>query len=86
MAIELTVLYFASLGEKFGCDKEQLTLTSEACTVASLKSQLGERGETWKKLLQDKSTRCAVNQSIANDTQTLKSGDDVAFFPPVTGG
>lgn len=86
MKTDLSLLYFASLGEKLGVDKESIALENDTPTIAALKNQLAARGDTWAKLLHDKSTRCAVNQAIANDNTALHNGDDVAFFPPVTGG
>ncbi len=86
MKTDLTLLYFASLGENLGVDKESITLENDTPTIATLKTQLAVRGDTWAKLLRDKSTRCAVNPAIANDNTALNNGDDVAFFPPVTGG
>lgn len=83
--MNLSILYFASLSDRLG-PQETLTPERPLNTVAELKLLLGERGEQWLATLNDVNTRCAVNQALANDTTPLKSGDEVAFFPPVTGG
>ncbi|MFA6700706.1 MAG: MoaD/ThiS family protein [Thiomicrospira sp.] len=48
---------------------------------------LAERGEHWREtLLENRSIQVAVNHDIAHRDTELKAGDEVAFFPPVTGG
>lgn len=87
MKSHIQILYFASLGEQLKCDEENLTLDiDENFNVRALKQHLSERGEIWQKLILSSSTRCAVNQTITNDDQIIKINDEVAFFPPVTGG
>ncbi len=83
MRIEL--LYFASLADKLGCDRESLDW--QGGTVADLKALLSTRGaDTWAPLINANSTRCAINQQLAQDDSEIPSGAEVAFFPPVTGG
>ncbi|PCK08921.1 MAG: molybdopterin converting factor subunit 1 [Alteromonadaceae bacterium] len=82
----INILYFASLAESLGCECESFNLACEKVSVADLKQQLAARGEQWQRLINAPSTRCAVNQSLAEDEQVLASNDEVAFFPPVTGG
>lgn len=79
-------MYFAGLAETLGIDNESLQLSDQDKTVGDLKNLLSTRGEQWRHALADKSTRCALNQSVVDDTAPLSNGAEVAFFPPVTGG
>lgn len=80
------VLYFASLREKLGSSREQLPLP-DAITVAQLKSLLAGRGGAWSEIFTDsKAVLVAINQQMANDDSPIQGADEVAFFPPVTGG
>ena len=82
----LSVLYFASLRESFGRASEQLPLPVPA-DVGGLMIALRERGGPWSESLQEgKRWRVAVNQEIAAMDTLLNAGDEVAIFPPVTGG
>ncbi len=80
----IKVLFFASYRERLSCD--QLALDSSAGTVSALKQELAARGDLWKTILLDRKTLVAVNQVMTKDTAVLSDGDEVAFFPPVTGG
>jgi len=83
----VTLLYFASLRESLGCSREQVALSSGTPTVASLIEELRARGDRWAEGLgSGKQWRVAVNQQMADPATPLKPGDEVAFFPPVTGG
>ena len=83
----VTLLYFASLRESLGCSREQVALPADAPTVSLLIDALRGRGERWAEALSDgKQWRVAVNQEMATLATPLKPGDEVAFFPPVTGG
>lgn len=82
----LNVLYFASLREVFGRANEQIALPASA-DVNALIAALRARGGAWSDALNaDKRWRVAVNQEMASMETPLKSGDEVAIFPPVTGG
>jgi molybdopterin synthase sulfur carrier subunit len=79
------ILYFAGLREQLGTPGEDLDLSPT--TVAGLRSQLMARGGAWQSALaQGKALRVAVNQEMAQPTTPVKPGDEIAFFPPVTGG
>lgn len=83
----VTLLYFASLRESLGCSREQVALPRGTPTVASLVEQLRSRDDRWTAAFDPgKTWRVAVNQQMANLATPLKPGDEVAFFPPVTGG
>lgn len=82
----LNLLYFASLRETLGCANEQVALPVPA-DVNALLAQLRARGGSWSEALgADKRWRVAVNQEMAAMHTPLKTGDEVAIFPPVTGG
>lgn len=82
----LKILYFASLRETLGCGAESLDLPQGVGDVGGLLGLLVERGGEWSKLATVKNLRYAVNQEMARLDSPLKAGDEVAFFPPVTGG
>ena len=83
----VTLLYFASLRETLGCSHEQVALAGPTSTVSSLLEQLRSREGRWTEALAPgKQWRVAVNQQMADLATPLKPGDEVAFFPPVTGG
>jgi molybdopterin synthase sulfur carrier subunit len=84
--MSVKILYFASLRESLGRGNESLNLPADVNTVATLKNHLAARGETWVALMTTKNLRAAVNQQMANVDAELVDGDEVAFFPPVTGG
>jgi len=81
------VLYFAKLREDLGKASEELALPGDVLTVASLRAHLVKRGAPWQSALgQGKAVRVAVNQEMAEPGTPVRAGDEVAFFPPVTGG
>ena len=82
----VTVLYFAALKEALGASSESLALPAGVATVADLRAHLAARGDAWGQLASFKNLRCAVNQDMVPLTAAVKEGDEVAFFPPVTGG
>ena len=81
----IRVLYFASLRERLGSDGE--AVTDQPASVAGLREMLAARGGDWQQAFSgDQRVLAAVNQEMADDSTVLKDGDEVAFFPPVTGG
>jgi sulfur-carrier protein len=80
------VLYFASLREALGSGGEDLALPAGIATVGALRDYLAARGGAWVALTQTKNLRCAVNQRMVGFDAAVNDGDEVAFFPPVTGG
>lgn len=84
--MNIRLLYFARLREVFGLGQESLELPSPA-TLADLLEALRGRGGIWaQELAAGRAFRLAVNQDIAGQEATLHEGDEVAIFPPVTGG
>ena len=79
------VLFFAGLREALGSG-ESLPLTTQIATVAQLRDYLSARGDQWLALTTTRNLRAAVNQSMVAMDAAINDGDEVAFFPPVTGG
>src|SRR5450432_2306730 len=83
----VTVLYFARLKEALGLSSERLVLPPSVGTVEGLREHLRARGGAWEtELAAAKPVRVAVNQVMAVRDVRIDQGDEVAFFPPVTGG
>lgn len=83
----IRVCYFASLREHVGLAEEPLDLPTGGTDVAGLRARLRARGGVWAEALaESRPVLCAVNQAMARADQTVADGDEVAFFPPVTGG
>ncbi len=82
----IKLLYFAGLRERLGTGAESLALPAGFVTVAVLRDALAQRGEAWVALTTMRNLRVAVNQTMVGFDAELKDGDEVAFFPPVTGG
>lgn len=79
----LKILYFASLREAIGSGGESMELPPGATTVADLRAALGQRHP---ELLTARNLRAAVNRQMVGMEAPVADGDEVAFFPPVTGG
>ena len=83
----ITVLYFARLKESLNYSTEEMELPEGIKTIAQLKTHLAKRGEAWANLFNGKQTiRAAINHALVDNVAAVKDGDEVAFFPPVTGG
>ncbi|MGB5474311.1 MAG: molybdopterin converting factor subunit 1 [Gammaproteobacteria bacterium] len=78
--------YFASLREALGTGEEQLELPDTITTVAQLNAWLQTRGADWQEALGDPRLHTAVNQSVVKPDTHIHDGDEIAWFPPVTGG
>jgi molybdopterin synthase sulfur carrier subunit len=83
----ITVLYFARLREALGTGLEQVVLPPGIKTLNGLRSLLIARGGVWAEALgPGRPIRVAVNQDMAAADTPIAEGDEIAFFPPVTGG
>lgn len=80
----ITVLFFAQVRELVGTDR--LELSEHYPNVESLRQSLVKRSDRWALALEDGKLLTAVNQSFVPTTHPLTDGDEIAFFPPVTGG
>jgi molybdopterin synthase sulfur carrier subunit len=85
--LRVKVLFFAGLREQLGSPGEDLELPPEVSTVAGLRAHLRARGGPYEKAFTEKAlVRIAVNQDMVQPAARIQAGDEVAFFPPVTGG
>ncbi|MBF0097320.1 MAG: molybdopterin-guanine dinucleotide biosynthesis protein B [Magnetococcales bacterium] len=80
------ILYFAWVREKIGTPDERLTLPPTIHTVAQLITHLQSQGEPYQSVLADNQLRVAVNQRYAQATDPVSDLDEIAIFPPVSGG
>jgi molybdopterin synthase sulfur carrier subunit len=85
--VKVTLLFFAALRERLGRPREELELPAGVTTVGALRDHLRARGGEWANVFApNRAVRAAVNQDMAQPAAILKAGDEIAFFPPVTGG
>lgn len=80
----INVLFFAQVRELVGTD--HLEIAAEFADVEALRSQLAQQGERWALALEPGKLLAAVNQTLVSMQHPVRAGDEVAFFPPVTGG
>lgn len=81
----IKVVFFAALREKLGCDGIELE-ASDINTIADVKAQLAAKSDDWRAHFDNAALLSAVNHDMVANDHPVKSGDEVAFFPPVTGG
>ena len=83
----LHLLYFAWLRERVGLGQEDVAVPPGVATVADIVAWLRSRGPGYEAAFGTTApVRCAVNQEFAGRDAAVSAGDEVAFFPPVTGG
>lgn len=83
----VTILYFARLREALGTGREELALPEGVSDLGRLREALVGRGGAWaQELGGSRNVRMAVNQDMATAETSVRDGDEIAFFPPVTGG
>lgn len=87
MSKPVTILYFAWLRERVGLSEETLALPGDGMTIADIVGVLAARSPGHAAAFANRRTiRCALNQEFADPAASVAPGDEVAFFPPVTGG
>ena len=84
--MKIEVKYFAFLREALGTGSETMELSAQSATVADVRGKLCEDAVHKNAFETVKRIRAAVNGEMAPETASVKDGDVVAFFPPVTGG
>ena len=83
----IRVLFFARIREELDCPGLDLEWSRDVADLESLQAHLvGRHGEPWGSVLGSDNVIRAVNQVVVEGNPTLADGDEVAFFPPVTGG
>ncbi len=83
----IKIKYFARLSESLGLKSEEIEYNDQINTAEDLINQLIERDENWSiEFSGENKILLAVNQQMSDRNTVLKDGDEVAFFPPVTGG
>jgi len=81
----IKVLFFGRLRELLDCAQLEIT-DFEQGTVAQLRIELANKGTHWAEFIVSNNALAAVNQEMVEENSMIKPGDEVAFFPPVTGG
>lgn len=84
--MSIQILYFAALRDALGCASESVAIPDGVSTVGELRRFLAARGEGWSALDDGRNVRVARNQRMVHLSEPLAAGDEIAFFPPVTGG
>lgn len=84
--MKLDIHYFASVREHLGTTGESLEVPGHVQNVHDLVSHLSARGKAWSLLQDDTQVLIAVNQTITTRDHALSGSDEIAFFPPMTGG
>lgn len=82
----ITVRFFAAYRERLACDELLLDYDASISTVAQLKKHLAEKGAAWFEIMESSRTIVAINQNVTPGDAKLHDDDEIAFFPPVTGG
>ena len=83
----LKVLFFARVREALDCPALELPWQEGLASLDALQAHLcATRGEHWSGVLSEDNMIRAVNQIVVEGNCALQDGDEVAFFPPVTGG
>jgi len=83
----MQILYFGWVRGKIGTDRETIVPPDGVTDVGELVAWLRGRGAGYAEALADPVVvRVAVNQELVDFDQPVASGDEVAFFPPMTGG
>jgi len=83
----MKIIYFSWLKEILGTSSENIKLPSNIKNIDNLIKWLSAKSIKHKKVfLKSKNIRCAINHQIVNKNSKIKNKDEIAFFPPFTGG
>lgn len=81
----IKIIFFAALREQLNCAELSIA-TDNVNNVADIKKLLSAKNDTWQQTFSNTSLLSAVNHAMVDGEHLVKAGDEVAFFPPVTGG
>jgi len=79
------IVFFAQLKEELGCEQMELDITAPM-KISELRTLLSEKDQLWAQAFSSAKLMMAINHEMVNDSALIKDNDEVAFFPPVTGG
>ncbi len=83
----IKVLFFGRLREKLKKDCLSINLSAELDSVEKLRAYLARtHGHVWERELNQKNIVMSLNQTVVSPETAVRDGDEVAFFPPMTGG
>ncbi|MBV7576330.1 Molybdopterin synthase sulfur carrier subunit [compost metagenome] len=82
----ILINYFARYREQLNLGGEKLPLTDSLRTIEDVRRLLMARGELWRQVLGENNLMCALNQELCHPDRVIEDFDEIAFFPPVTGG
>jgi len=83
----MQIKYFSWVKDQIGEESENITITENIITVKDLINYLKKKNDKYAKAFADDSViRCAVNMEVTDLNHKISDNDEIAFFPPMTGG
>ncbi|PTT26848.1 MoaD/ThiS family protein [Pseudomonas sp. HMWF021] len=82
----ILINYFASYRDRLNLGGEKIPLNDNLRSIEDVRQMLMARGEEWREVLGSGNLMCALNQELCQPSAAIEDYDEIAFFPPVTGG
>jgi len=82
----ILINYFASYRDRLNLGGEKIPLSDNLRSIEDVRQMLMARGEAWREVLGAGNLMCALNQELCQPSAVIEDFDEIAFFPPVTGG